>query len=120
MTQEPKLKLYLVALGFAKGVSGASVVPAFREADAAAVATANILNNSTTKPELPLTHVYIQEVTAEQLKMLLRVLETGKTDAEVVPLSIVPQAPPLEVVEKIANSEDLRMPDMPRWPDGAA
>src|SRR5215469_218610 len=91
MTQQPKLKLYLVSIGFANNVLGVTMIPALNAPAASAIAVIQQLN-SNPKPEPPMTHLFVEEVTADQLKMLLRVLETGKTDAEVVPLSIVSQA----------------------------
>jgi len=117
MTEQPKLKLYLVSIGFANNVLGVTMIPATNAPAASAIAVVQQLN-SNPKPEPPMTHLFVEEVTADQLKMLLRVLETGKTDAEIVPLSIVPPAPSEAPINTVPPHQILQ--DMPRWPDGAA
>lgn len=85
----PSLKLYVVAVSFANGVGGISVVPTFTEAMAAGMAVHNALMTEP-KPDGPITHLMAQEFRIEQLRALLRVLETGQPgEARVVPLQVV-------------------------------
>lgn len=76
------LRLWLVSCGFSNGVIGVTMVPATRSDSAVATAISMQCSepNGGPKPELPLTHLFVQEVTKEELQNLLQVVETGKAE----------------------------------------